>query len=839
MLGKPTMLIVDDSELSRRSLKRVFLGECEFIEAKNGKEAMLALKSEERISIVLLDAIMPEMNGFQLLEWMQANSRFSCIPVVMVTQQDDEYTEIKALELGAADFIAKPYKSQIIRRRVKNIVVKTELEFKQKSKYDSLTGIYAKETFIEKTSQLLRENTHKTYAIIMWNVERFKLINDLFGSKEGDRVLIGMAKALTELINGIGTYGRLAADHFVICIPYSSLDMEELLKQANRGFKQFKTDYAVVSNFGIYVVEDITMPVEIMCDRAGMALQKSKGNFLKPYAFYKENYRTNLLREQRLAKAMNTAIEEEQFEVYYQPVFSLSSGEAISSEALVRWNHPTRKVIPAGQFIPAFEKNGFIKLLDVFVLEQVCKQLKAWKDSGEKFLPVSINISALNFYDPNLYKVIINLVEKYDIKPSMMRFEITERVCYEDVIRDLTSIRKLHQYGFSILMSDFDSGHSAFNMLREILIDEIKIDLRFLEGFHRTGRLGSVLTSIVCMARWINISVVVVGVETREQVTFLRSIGCDMMQGHYFSRPLTKAQMESFMRNPFEFSKEALDIEESVNLDNLFDTNYAYNQIFNNIVGGVGIYGLVEDRLEVIRVNDGYYKMMGYTPQTFVHDANDILCRVFEEDRDDLVEKCKNACENKGMEEMVMRRYDAKGNLRWFQINIRYLGGNISRPLFCFAFKDITAEKAAERNLTSVVQELESTGGSVPIGVGVYRTGSRSKRIYISSDVCKLFGVNKNEYEQYMQDEVEDGFSAKLFKYLKENFEGYEIIGQMPFSEIFYLTWRDGSRIKLKVDGVVSQGEEKGCICCCTIFDVTKALLLEDYLNLDDGTVRC
>lgn len=693
MHEKPIMLIVDDSEMSRRGLKRVFWGEYEFIEAKNGKEAMEILRGGQSVSIILLDAIMPEMSGFRLLELMQEDSNFSSIPVVMVTQQDDEYTEIKALELGAADFIAKPFKSQIIRRRVKNLVVKNQLEFKHKSKYDTLTGVYTKDAFSEKTSQMLRENTHKTYVILRWNIERFKLINDLFGSKEGDRVLIEMSRALAEMVNGIGTYGRLSGDHFVMCFPYSLLDIQDIIKRVNDGFGRYKVDYAVVSNFGIYVVEDITLPIDIMCDRAGLALQSVKGNIIKPYAFYEDKYRSKLLKEQRLIKDISMSMEAEQFEVYYQPIISLSLGKIISAEALVRWNHPTKKIIPAGQFIPIFEKNGFIVELDAFVLESVCKQLKAWKDGGEKVFPVSVNISTVNIYEPNFCNIILEIVEKYGIEPSMLELEITENAYVENDIAHSTVIKTLKEQGFSILMDDFGSGYSAFNMLKDVHVDALKIDLRFLEDFDKSGRFGSIITAVVRMAKWLNMPVIAVGVETKGQVDFLKSIGCDMFQGYFFSHPLTTDQFEVFARKSFDFLKDKMiAYDESINYNELFNPNFVSNQIFNSIMGGIGIYELVENHLEVIRVNDQYYKTMGYTPQTLFDDTSNILYKVLEEDRALLIEKCRSICKNRGMGEMILRRYDANEKLLWLDVSIKYLGGSIERPLFCFAFKDITAQ---------------------------------------------------------------------------------------------------------------------------------------------------
>lgn len=826
MYCKPIMLIVDDCEISRRSLKRIFCGEYEFIEAKNGKEAMQALSGDRLVAIILLEAIMPEMNGFQLLERIHKDSNFSGIPVVMVTQQDDEYTEIKALELGAADFIAKPFKSQIIRRRVKNIVTKTELEFKYKCKYDRLTGIYTKDTFSEKTSQMLRENTQKTYVILRWNIERFKLINDLFGIKEGDKVLVGMAKTLAKIMSGIGTYGRAEADHFVICLPYSLLDIEDLVRRVNEGFRRYKADYTVVSNFGIYVVEDITLPVDIMCDRANLALQSIKGNYIKPYAFYKEKYRDSILKEQQLVKDMNMAMAQGQFEVYYQPVFSLSLGKAISAEALVRWNHPTKKIIPAGQFIPIFENNGFINRLDAFVLESVCKQLKAWQDSGADFLPVSINISAANIYEPNFCNEIIGMVEKYGIAPSLLQLEITESAYAENAIHRSNTFKTLQKSGFSILMDDFGSGYSAFNILKDVPVDVFKIDLRFMEDYDKSQRFGSILTSLVRMVRWLNMPVIAVGVETRGQVDFLKSIGCDMMQGYFFSRPLPKAELEAFIKTSFEFPQEKMVVyDEAINFNEFFNTNFITNQLFNSIVGGVGIYAFVENHLEVIRVNDGYYEIMGYTPQSYLTDANNIFKKVFEEDRDILIEKCKSVCKNQGVDEMVIRRYGAGEKLLWLEVNIRYLGGSINCPLFCIAFKDITVQKIAERNFMDIAKRLKDIIDALPLGVGIYKLGDKIKPVYTSLNMSETFGFSKEEYEQQIKAEDKDCFITNLYKYLKEKINLEKIISnERAFVEIFLAKKKDGTNIWIRVEAIVNKDENNECICYATMWDVTMAV---------------
>ncbi|MCL2026393.1 MAG: response regulator, partial [Leptospirales bacterium] len=258
--------------------------------------------------------------------------------------------------------------------------IKAELSYR--AEYDQLTGIYNKDAFYRLTKEMLEDNPDVRYVLLRWNVERFKLINDLFGKDAGDAILKIIAGSIQNDVANLGTYGRLEGDHFVTCIPLDKFEAGALHKRTEERFNSPDIKYSISIGLGIYLIEDTTMPVEIMCDRANIALQTIKGKYLIRYAYYDEKLMDTMLAEQEIRNEMKQAILERQFQIYLQPVYSVSTGNPVSAEVLVRWMHPTKGIIPPNKFIPIFEQNGFIAKLDYYVWEEACKHLRKRKDDG-------------------------------------------------------------------------------------------------------------------------------------------------------------------------------------------------------------------------------------------------------------------------------------------------------------------------------------------------------------------------------------------------------------------------------------------------------------------------
>lgn len=306
-----------------------------------------------------------------------------------------------------------------------------------------------------------------------------------------------------------------------------------------------------------------------MYDRANLAAKHCKGNYIRNYAFYTRQMSQEIEKEQRIVNSMKSALENHEFVVFYQPKYGLSDNQIAGAEALVRWKHPERGMISPGEFIPVFERNGFITKLDYYVWEQTCIQLRKWMDEGKNPLPISVNLSRISLYNKDIVNVICNLVDSYRIPRRLFQVELTESAYNTNPKAVQDMMQRLREEGFYILMDDFGSGYSSLNVLKDIVVDVLKMDMKFFAGDDREGRGENIMAAVIRMAKWLNMPVVAEGVERIEQVEFLRSIGCEYVQGYYFAKPMPVEEYEKlqFDRPHAERKKET---ERLVDIDSLW-----------------------------------------------------------------------------------------------------------------------------------------------------------------------------------------------------------------------------------------------------------------------------
>ena len=553
MEKKPVMLVADDVEINRAILTQFFKNDYFILEAASGEET-LATVAAHAVDVILLDLVMPGMDSFDVLASLKRNGQYADIPVIVTTARNEREVEVRAMEMGAADFITKPYDPTIVRCRVKNVMARMEnewrkleqtarerqiLEMRHYIEIDALTGIYNREAFYEKTVALLQENPQRQYDILYFDINCFKIINDLFHVETGNLILKTAGTYFKTITEGIGTCGRMEADHFAVCMPEDTLDLDVFLEGIDNAIFSLGIKNNILFYVGIYPVDNVFLPVDQMCDRARMALNTVKGHYKKRYAYYDAKMREKFLEEQMMLREMELALAEGQFCVYYQPIYSAKENRAVSAEALVRWKHPTAGVISPGRFVPLFERNGFVVRLDRFAWEQVCRMLSERRSKGRPLIPVSVNVSRLNFYDTDFCDTIVGLLDKYDLPPSLLRLEITESAYTDNPVQLLGALRKLQDVGLKVLMDDFGSGYSSLNLLKNVTVDILKIDMVFVQDLEGSQRAPVILHRVVEMAHDLRMGVVVEGVETKAQVDFLVGIGCDTIQGYYFSKPLS------------------------------------------------------------------------------------------------------------------------------------------------------------------------------------------------------------------------------------------------------------------------------------------------------------
>lgn len=560
---------------------------------------------------------------------------------------------------------------------------------------DILTGAYRRASFYMHAAQLLGKKMGR-YAIVTWDINRFKIINELYGLEAGDQVLVLLADAIREYVGQDGVFGRLASDNFAACIPVARLHPEEMMALLQERMQPDGVDLRMDLYCGIYLVEDSEVPVGLMCDRANMALSTVKQSYLNRFAFYDDGMKNRLLEEHQLISEMQTALEQGQFCFYLQPIGSVTRGTAVAAEALVRWDHPDKGLISPTAFIPLAEKNGFITKIDWYVWEEVCRYIRDRKQSGETLLPISVNMSRMDFYVPDICARICALTETYGVNAGELRFEITENAYMDDPERVVEIAGQLRKRGFQLLMDDFGSEYSSLNMLKDIQVDYLKIDMHFLDGFDKSGRAANVITSVVRMAKWLDTSVVAEGVETREQLRFLRSIGCDLVQGFYYSKPLPAGRLEQFLeQNGLEPVRMPEALEPEFDFGALLH-NREVDYLFGDMIGAAGVYEMLGESLEILRVNDRYYELMEVQPNQIYQDTKDALAHVWEEEQKVLVDACIQARSDGMVQYAVIRRISGHGHLLWLKVKIRFVGNRGKGSVYFFVFDDITEQKQLE-----------------------------------------------------------------------------------------------------------------------------------------------
>ncbi len=546
------ILVVEDNMINREMLCDMLSSAYEVLDAENGQEALDVLKKYgEEISLILLDIVMPVMDGYTFLSHMRLDPSYSAIPVIVTTQSDSEADEVAALSHGATDFVSKPYKPQIILHRVASIIhLRETAAVMQRVQYDRLTGLYSKEFFYHSANDMIRKNPDQEYDIICSDIENFKLINDIYGIPSGDMLLCKVADVYKEVVGERGICGHLNADQFVCLVErrgqeYSDGYFAEINEKI-RGLTDMKN---LVMKWGVYQVKDRSLLVEQMFDRALMAARSIWGQYGKHFMFFDDEMHNKLVREQAITDVMETALEEEQFEVYLQPQYNIKKNCLSGAEALIRWNHPEWGFQSPGVFIPLFEKNGFITKLDQFVWRRACAVLQEWQERGYPDIPISVNVSRADIYNVNLPDILMDTIGRYKIPPQRLHLELTESAYTENPSQIIENVGRLRELGFLFEMDDFGSGYSSLNMLNNLPIDVLKLDMEFIRNETAKSVTPGILYFVIQMAHSMNLHTVAEGVETKEQLERLSAIDCDYVQGYYFAKPMPRGEFENFLKD--------------------------------------------------------------------------------------------------------------------------------------------------------------------------------------------------------------------------------------------------------------------------------------------------
>ena len=433
-----------------------------------------------------------------------------------------------------------------------NVLLKETLEEMRRAentieilKRDPVTNLLTEKIFYERAQVMLEENPGQAFDIIAVDIERFKIINDAFGTAAGNQLLSDLSVCLLDIrVDEKSLFARIRADLFAVLVPREEGVYGRLEHSLNCFLKNYPLPMRLTVKIGVYQIEERDIPVERMCDRAFIAAGSIKGMYAEKIVFYNNAMREKMLFEQKILDTMVEALEQGQFQIHLQPKVRVNTEEVVGAEALVRWEHPEQGLLSPADFLPVFERNGFIYSLDLYVWHKVCSAMQRWRQMGGADIPVAVNVSRMDIYHGDLPSLFTELVKDYGLEPKNLHLEITESAYISDSRQLLLVVEQLRKTGFVVEMDDFGSGYSSLNMLSELPVDVLKLDLKFLRTGTDAGRRHRIMQAVIDLAHTLHLLVIAEGVETKEESLLLEEMGCQYAQGYYYGRPVPENEFE-------------------------------------------------------------------------------------------------------------------------------------------------------------------------------------------------------------------------------------------------------------------------------------------------------
>ena len=419
---------------------------------------------------------------------------------------------------------------------------------------DDLTGLPTKVQHKLEATKILEQKSGR-YAYVSCDVADVKYVSEVYGYAYGNVALKHIARVLSGSLKQDELVSRTTGDHFCMLLKYTDIkSLERRIYEMTEQAAVFPIDelggtHKAVFNCGVYLIqggEDINM----IRARANAARKKNDASFKTQITFYSSTDLVRELESKELEADVVRALRDRELEVYLQPKYDINTEKMIGAEALIRWNHPEKGMLSPARFIPACEANGFICTIDFFVLEEVCRNLRDWKEEGRELVTISVNFSRRHLGEADFVNRLVEAVRYYDLEPSDLEIELTETVAYNEMGTLLNVMHQIKEAGFGLSMDDFGSGYSSLALLREMPVDVLKLDKGFLDGCHgneKADRDKRIIYHIISMAKDLEITVLAEGVETEQQKEFLKALNCDMIQGYYYAKPMPTERFATFL----------------------------------------------------------------------------------------------------------------------------------------------------------------------------------------------------------------------------------------------------------------------------------------------------
>lgn len=544
---KRKILIVENDEFNLKSLISLLADRYEIITACDGKIGLRLLEENYKdLALVLMNIQILVLSGFDFLRKVQEDPFLSLIPIIVMTASDAPKTEVVCLNLGAADYIRKPYHAELIKKRLENVIRLRESSVSLREiEKDSLTGLYTEQAFFHYSRRIMQFRSDKKMHVIIGRIKDFELIISIYGRKKANELLCYMAS----IYNKKFKYGLLAkkgkASFLCLLSDDYKLDHQRMDNVINE-FTENAPIKGIRIKYGIYKNIDKNLPITTICDYASMAAETVMEDYNHDYAYYTDELAQKRIYNQMIENCFTDALKNKEFMIYYQPKIDVITEKVIGAEALVRWQRTDGSMISPENFIPIYEKNGQIQKLDAYIFGQVCRLQKRILDESKKLLSVSVNLSRSSILCEEIVEQYTKIVRENDIPITCVPLEITESasVYGQKVVK---VAERLLQSGFKLHIDDFGSGYSSMESLSRLPFSVLKIDKSLIDHICET-RVEILVNHIIKLSKDLNMRVLAEGVETKEQLDILRKIKCDEIQGFYYARPMPEVEFVEYVR---------------------------------------------------------------------------------------------------------------------------------------------------------------------------------------------------------------------------------------------------------------------------------------------------
>jgi len=552
------ILVVDDDRSIRLLLVNAFLREdYELEEAANGMQA-IEIRQRRMPDLILMDAVMPEMDGFDACQSIRDIPHGADIPVLMITGLEDEESIVKAFASGATDYISKPINFSVMKQRVARLIKanKAEKHVKRLAYHDPLTNLPNRINLMRHLPLVVEQAAAENYkfAILFLDLDRFKMINDTMGHDVGDQLLKAVADRIRNCVRDQDFIARLGGDEFTIVLEKiknaetAAKVAEKICESLNQPFVFMRKKMFVTTSIGISLFPDNGGDVTDLIKHADSAMFKAKEK-RNDYCFYQTGMEAEIAERLEMEHELRQAIERHELRLFYQPKVDFATGKLIGAEALVRWEHPQEGIIAPNVFISLAEESGLINKLSDWVLEEGARQLRAWLAKNYQ-LTLALNLSVKDLMAENLHTQLQDLMNRYQLPKEVLELEITESTLMNHPELMSTELAKIKQLGISVAIDDFGSGYSSLNYLKRLPVDVLKIDRSFVQDIESDSRNSAIVAGIIALAQALDMHTVAEGVETEEQRSILKELGCSSFQGYLVAKPQPAEQFEQqFLRN--------------------------------------------------------------------------------------------------------------------------------------------------------------------------------------------------------------------------------------------------------------------------------------------------